>query len=83
MASSEFRLHVICFKFRNLLKEKKFRNVEKGEWKYEPDLNDKGYKKVTEMDGFHGVFVDSTGKVHDFRPQENKPSYNNLIQKVI
>ncbi len=35
------------------------------------------------MDGFTGVFVDSTGKTHDLRPLENKPSYNNFMERVI
>ena len=68
---------------RQILKHKKLRKIDKSEWKFESDLDENGFKKVTEMSGFNGVFVDSSGKTYDLRPQENKPSYNNFIKKVI
>ena len=64
------------------LKEFKLRIVDRSEWKLVPDIDENGLRKVTEMEGFKYVFVDSNGKVYDLRPQETKPSYNNYIKKV-
>jgi hypothetical protein len=59
------------------------RIVDRSEWKFEPDTDDKGNRKVTEMEGFKYVFVDSSGKIYDLRPVENKPSYNNFMKRVL
>jgi hypothetical protein len=71
-----------CYKNSDKLKELKLRIVDRSEWKLEQDIDENGYRKVTEMDGFKYVFVDNSGKVYDLRPQENKPSYNNFMKKV-
>ena len=56
------------------------RLIEKSEWKLLPAIDDKGFTKCIELDGFKYVYVDPMGKIHDLRPQENRPSYNNFIQ---
>jgi hypothetical protein len=67
---------------RPKLKEMKLRIVDRSEWKLVPDVDDSGFKRVTEMDGYRYIFVDAQGRIYDLRPQENKPSYNNFINKV-
>jgi hypothetical protein len=64
------------------LNEFKLRIVDRSEWKLQPDIDDKGHRKVTEMEGFKYVFADSSGKIYDLRPQDTKPSYNNFIKRV-
>jgi hypothetical protein len=56
--------------------------VNREEWKLAMNIDKKGYRKVTEMEGFRYVFVDDEGKIYDLRPEENKPSFNNFIKKV-
>jgi hypothetical protein len=69
------------FDYLKKLEEKKLRRVDKVTWKFSPNT-DNEYKKCVEMDGFRGVFVDYLGKVHDCRPEEGKPSYNNFMKMV-
>ncbi len=63
------------------LKELKLRLVDKSEWKYQPTIDDKGLTKCVELDGYRNVYIDPTGKIHDLRPQDSKPSYNNFLKK--
>jgi hypothetical protein len=63
------------------LKESLLRPIEKYEWKITPNIDDKGMKKCVELDGFKFVYLDYQGKIHDMRPRENIPSYNNFINK--
>ena len=61
------------------LKENKLRNVQISDWKKEPKIKD-DLKKCIELSGYKYVFMDYDGKTYDFRPEELKPSYNNLIK---
>jgi len=56
--------------------------VNKAEWKLHPNNNEEGFSKCAEFDGFKFVFIDYTGKIHDLRPEENRPSYNNFSKFV-
>lgn len=58
----------------------KLRLIEKSEWKLQPNVDEKGFTKCIELDGYKYVYVDPKGKVHDLRPKENRPSYNNYIK---
>jgi len=64
------------------LKESKLYFVDKSQWKLYPNINEEGLSKCCEFDGFKFVFIDYTGKTHDLRPQENRPSYNNFNKFV-
>ena len=64
-----------------VLLENKLNKVEKSEWKIEQNLNDKGFKKCIELDGYKFVFIDYLGKIHDLRPRDSIPSFNNLAKK--
>jgi hypothetical protein len=70
------------YDYSDKLEELKLRIVDREEWKLEPDYDDAGYRKVTELEGYIYVFVDSNGLVFDLRPQEGKPTFNNFIKKV-
>jgi hypothetical protein len=67
--------------FRAKLEELKLRSVEKYEWKLESNVDEKGYTKCVELDGFKFVYIDPSGKVHDLRPKASMPSYNNFMKK--
>ena len=63
------------------LKSLKIRVVDKSEWKVEQATDEKGFTKCVELDGYKFVYIDHFGKIHDLRPSESKPSYNNFINK--
>jgi len=44
-------------------------------------LNEKGFKKCIELDGYKFVYIDYIGKIHDLRPRDSKPSFNNFAKK--
>lgn len=56
--------------------------VDKAEWKLFPNTNEEGFSKCCEFDGFKFVYIDYTGKTHDLRPTEKRPSYNNFSKMV-
>lgn len=56
--------------------------VNKSEWKLHPNINEEGFTKCCEFDGFKYLYIDYTGKTHDLRPEDNKPSFNNFMKKV-
>ena len=60
------------------LKENKLRLVKIIDWKKEPKLDKDNYEKCYELPGYKYVYLNTDGKVFDFRPEEGKPSYNNL-----
>ena len=62
------------------LKENKLRVVKIGDWKKEPKLNKDNFEKCLELPGYKYVYLNTNGKVFDLRPEEGKPSYNNLIK---
>ena len=62
------------------LRENKLRLVEEKNWKKEVELNSDNFEKCVELPGFKYVYVTKEGKVYDFRPEEGKPSFNNLMK---
>ena len=62
------------------LKENKLRLVKIIDWKKEPKFDKDNLEKCYELPGYKYVYVNTEGKVFDFRPEEGKPSYKNLIQ---
>ena len=62
------------------LKENKLRLVEEKNWKKEVEINSDDFKKCVELPGFKYVYMTKEGKIYDFRPQEGKPSFNNLMK---
>lgn len=75
MIQSNFRLR------RDKLIESKLRKVDIQNWKIEPDVNEEGFIKCIELTGFPFVFRDFKGIIHDMRPKENVPSFNNFAKK--
>lgn len=59
------------------LEEKNLRVVEQISWKIEDEILD-GKRKVYKIPGYPGYYKNSDDKFVDLRPEENKPSYNNL-----
>merc|ERR1712054_718188 len=47
----------------------------------EPELDEKGFRKVYELEQFKGCFRASDGQLLDVRPTEGRPSYDQLMQK--
>lgn len=45
------------------------------------DERERGYKKVTQLDGYPGVFVDEENELHDLRPKESCPCKANLEKR--
>ena len=62
------------------LKENKLRLVKISDWKREPKLDQNNFEKCLELPGFRYVYLNNDGKIFDFRPEEGKPSYSNLIK---
>jgi len=62
------------------LKENKLRLVKISDWKREPKLDKDNFEKCLELPGFKYVYLNNDGKIFDFRPEEGKPSYSNLIK---
>ena len=67
------------FDITQKLKENKLRLVKINDWRKEPKYKD-NFEKCMELPGFKYVYLNSEGKVLDFRPEEGKPSYNNLMK---
>ena len=62
------------------LKENKLRLVEEKNWKKEVSINSDDFQKCIELPGYKYVYITKEGKIYDFRPQEGKPSFNNLMK---
>lgn len=62
------------------LRENNLRLVEEKNWKKEAEINLDNYKKCIELPGYKYVYLTKDGKVHDFRPEEGKPTFNNLMK---
>ena len=62
------------------LKENNLRLVEEKNWKKEIELNSDNFQKCIELPGYKYVYLTKEGKVYDFRPEENKPTFNNLMK---
>ncbi len=68
-------------KLSEALVENKLKKIEKSEWKIEANCDDKGFKKCIELDGYKFVYIDYIGKIHDLRPRDTIPSFNNFAKK--
>jgi hypothetical protein len=62
------------------LRENNLRLVEEKNWKKEVELNSDNFQKCIELPGYKYVYMTKDGKVYDFRPEENKPTFNNLMK---
>ena len=62
------------------MKDNKLRLIKITDWKKEPKVDKDNFEKCMELPGFKYVYLTTDGKVFDFRPEEGKPSYNNLIK---
>ena len=62
------------------LKKNKLRLIEEKNWKKEVEINSDDFKKCIELPGYKYVYITKEGKVYDFRPEEGKPSFNNLMK---
>ena len=62
------------------LRENNLRLVEEKNWKKEAEINSDNYKKCIELPGYKYVYLTKDGKVYDFRPEEGKPTFNNLMK---
>lgn len=60
------------------LRENNFRKVDFARFKAEPELDDKNFKKVYEIEHFEGRYRDSAGVTYDLRPMESCPSLSNF-----
>jgi hypothetical protein len=58
------------------------RRVDAGQrFKAEPEVDDKGLKKVYEIENYSGKFKDSKGTTYDLRPKETCPCISNFMKK--
>ena len=62
------------------MKENNLRIVKIIDWKKEPKFDKNNLEKCMELPGFKYVYLNTDGKVFDFRPEEGKPSYNNFMK---
>ena len=62
------------------LRENNLRLVEEKNWKKEAEINSDNYKKCIELPGYKYVYLTKDGKIYDFRPEEGKPTFNNLMK---
>ena len=62
------------------LRENKLRLVEEKNWKKEVELTSDDFKKCIELPGYKYVYMTKDGKIYDFRPEKDKPSFTNLMK---
>ena len=62
------------------LRKNKLKVVDLKNWNIKPNINSKNYKKCIELPGYKYVYLTYDGKVYDFRPKKNKPTFNNLMK---
>ena len=62
------------------LRKNKLKVVDLTKWNIKPNINSKNYKKCIELPGYKYVYLTYDGKVYDFRPKKNKPTFNNLMK---
>jgi len=65
------------------LEKRKLRQVTITEWEWVPEEDSHGRRKVYELSQFRGLFRDSTGNLHDLRPQETCPCFANMMKKEL
>ena len=46
----------------------------------EVEVNSDNYKKCLEFPGYKYVYLSKDGKIYDFRPEKDKPNFNNLMK---
>ena len=70
------------YDFESELHKRGFRKVSLDDWEDAHDVDDKKKTKCYGLSQFPGVFRDCHGDLVDCRPNEGKPSFNNLISKT-
>lgn len=68
------------FDTSNKLRENNLRLVDEENWKKEAEINSDNFKKCIELPGYKYVYLSIDGKIYDFRPEEGKPTFNNLMK---
>ncbi|CAD8068234.1 unnamed protein product [Paramecium sonneborni] len=66
------------FDYEEALSKYKLRKVDLAIFKRESEINDQGFRKVYEVNGYKGVFRTSAGDTLDLRPKEGCPSYEQI-----
>lgn len=69
------------FDYTERLQGSKLRLVSDEAWNQEPVLNPQGLEKVKQLPNYPGLFQSSRGVIHDLRPQELCPCFDNLFVK--
>jgi hypothetical protein len=70
------------YDFEAELNKRGYRKVALDDWEDAHDVDDKKRVKCYGLSQFPGVFRDCHGNLVDCRPNEGKPSFNNLISKT-
>jgi hypothetical protein len=71
------------FDYAERLRSKRLRVVPEETWNVEPFINSQGLEKVKALTNYPGLFQTSRGVVHDMRPQDTCPCFDNLLKKSI
>ncbi|CAD8064251.1 unnamed protein product [Paramecium primaurelia] len=66
------------FDYEEALNKYKLRKVDLAVFKRESEINNQGFRKVYEVNGYKGVFRTSAGDTLDIRPKEGCPSYEQI-----
>lgn len=69
------------YNYTPVLKQAGLREVPHEAFKFEPEHDSLNLRKVYQMPGYAGVFVDSQNTKYDCRDRKNCPSFTNLKQK--
>ena len=69
------------FDFGRELEKRGLREVNLDDWEEASDTDKEGRLKCYALTQFPGVFRDAKGNLIDCRPNEGKPSFNNLMKK--
>lgn len=70
----------VNFDYTTALDQAKLREVNVERWEDEPKM-ERGYMKCYQLSTFPGMFRCADQKLHDLRPEKDKPSYNYLAAK--
>ena len=68
----------VDYDYSEALKRENLYLCDELNWNSSSKYDDDGRLKCYELLNYSGVFVNCDGKVNDLRPNEGKPSYNNL-----
>mmetsp|Transcript_13288 Transcript_13288/g.24926 ORF Transcript_13288/g.24926 Transcript_13288/m.24926 type:complete len:360 (+) Transcript_13288:1210-2289(+) len=69
------------YDYSEKLRSQKLRLVSEESWNNEPVFNSAGLEKVKQVPNYPGLFQSSRGVIHDMRPQETCPCFDNLFKK--